>query len=299
MIKKTLYFGNPVYLKTANDQLVLETWEEPKQVKSIPIEDIGIVMLDNQQITITQALMAKLLENNVAIITCDATHHPAGILFNLEGNTLQSQKHQCQLQASIPLKKQLWQQTISAKITNQAALLKTQRVEYKYLLGLSEKVKSGDTDNCEAKAASFYWKHIFPDFLEFRRERYGLPPNNLLNYGYAILRASVARALTGSGLLPTLGIHHKNQYNAFCLADDIMEPYRPYVDQLVCGIVRMNGKFLDMTPSMKKELLAIPNMDVKIEGRKSPLMNAISRTTASLVRCYEGDGRKLLYPNLE
>jgi CRISPR-associated protein Cas1 len=298
MIKRTLYFGNPAYLKTTNEQLVLETGEDPKQVKSIPIEDIGIVMLDNQQITITQALMAKLLENNVAVITCDATHHPAGILFNLEGNTLQSQKHQWQLQASIPLKKQLWQQTVAAKISNQAALLKIQRVHNKFLSSLAEKVKSGDSENCEAKAASYYWKHIFPDFLEFRRERYGPPPNNLLNYGYAILRAMVARALTASGLLPTLGIHHKNQYNAFCLADDIMEPYRPFVDKVVCGIVSMNGKFLDMTPSMKKELLQIPGMDVTMESKKSPMMIAITRTTASLVRCYEGESRKILFPNL-
>lgn len=299
MIKRTLYFGNPAYLKTTNEQLVVELANEPKEAKSIPIEDIGIVMLDHQQITITQALLAKLLENNVAVITCDATHHPAGILFNLEGNTLQSQKHQAQIQASIPLKKQLWQQTISSKITNQAALLKSERAEHKLLLNLADKVKSGDADNCEAKAAAYYWKHLFPDFLSFRRERFGPPPNNLLNYGYAILRAMVARALTASGLLPTLGIHHKNQYNAFCLADDIMEPYRPYVDRIVCGIIAMNGRFLEMTPSMKKELLAIPGLDVNLEGKKSPMINAITRTTASLVKCYDGESRKLIFPNLD
>ncbi len=296
MIKRTLYFGNPAYLKTANEQLVFESTEELKEQKTVPIEDIGVILLDHQQITITQALLAKLLENNVAVITCDATHHPAGLLFNLEGNTLQSQKHQAQLEATVPLKKQLWQQTIIAKITNQAALLKDQRQDPKYLLRLAGTIKSGDTENSEAKAASYYWKHLFPDFLEFRRERYGPPPNNLLNYGYSILRALVARALVGSGLLPTLGIHHKNQYNAFCLADDIMEPYRPYIDKLVCDIIRLNGRFLEMTPLMKKELLSIPSMDVQLEGKKSPLMNAVSRTTASLVRCYEGDNRKIIYP---
>ena len=160
-------------------------------------------------------------------------------------------------------------------------------------------MKSGDADNCEAKAAAYYWKHLFPDFLSFRRERFGPPPNNLLNYGYAILRAMVARALTASGLLPTLGIHHKNQYNAFCLADDIMEPYRPYVDRIVCGIIAMNGRFLEMTPSMKKELLAIPGLDVNLEGKKSPMINAITRTTASLVKCYDGESRKLIFPNLD
>jgi CRISPR-associated protein Cas1 len=278
--------------------LVIEKKNE-ETAASIPIEDIGVILLDNQQITITQALMARLLENNVAVITCDATHHPAGILFNLEGNTLQSQKHQAQLDASVPLKKQLWQQTVTAKIQNQAALLKEERAEAKYLLRLSESVKSGDADNAEAKAASYYWKKLFPDFLDFKRERYGLPPNNLLNYGYSLLRALVARALVGSGLLPTLGIHHKNQYNAFCLADDIMEPYRPFVDRIICQIVRMNGRFLEMTPNMKKLLLEIPAMDVNIDGKKSPMMNAVSRTTASLVKCYEGEARKILYPELK
>ena len=166
------------------------------------------------------------------------------------------------------------------------------------MLTYSREVKSGDSENHEAKAAAYYWKRVFPDFLEFRRERYGPPPNNLLNYGYAILRAMVARGLTASGLLPTLGIHHRNQYNAYCLADDIMEPYRPFVDKVVCQIIRGNGKFLEMTPNMKKALLEISSMDVIIDGQKSPLMNAVQRTTASLAKCFEGKGRKILYPEL-
>jgi CRISPR-associated protein Cas1 len=166
------------------------------------------------------------------------------------------------------------------------------------MLTLSQSVKSGDSDNCEARAAVYYWKHLFPDFLQFKRERYGLPPNNLLNYGYAILRAVVARALVCSGLLPTLGIHHRNQYNAYCLADDIMEPYRPFVDRVVCGIIRMNGDFLEMTPSMKKQLLEIPAMDVMLEDQKSPLMNAVQRTTASLARSFESGSKQILYPQM-
>ena len=297
MIKRTLYFGNPAYLKTANEQMVIEI-HDSGETKSTPIEDIGLLLLDHQQITITQSLLAKLLANNTAVITCDNTHHPAGMLLSLDGNTLQSQKFQAQIDASVPLKKQLWQQTVTAKIENQAALLAIQREDNKLLLHYAKDVKSGDSENHEAKAAAHYWKHIFPDFLEFRRERYGPPPNNLLNYGYAILRALVARSLTGSGLLPTLGIHHRNQYNAYCLADDIMEPYRPYVDQVVCQIIRGNGKFLEMTPSMKKALLELPTMDVRIDGQKSPLMNAVQRTTASLAKCFEGKTRKILYPEL-
>jgi len=295
MIKRTLYFGNPAYLKTANEQLIIEM-QDSGETKSAPIEDIGLLILDHQQITITQALIARLLANNVALITCNHTHHPTGLLLNLEGNSLQSQKFTAQVEASIPLKKQLWQQTVVAKIMNQAALLEKERVENKPLLKYVREVKSGDSGNCEAKAAAYYWKHLFPDFLQFRRERYGAPPNNLLNYGYAILRAVVARSLVASGLLPTLGIHHRNQYNTYCLADDMMEPYRPFVDQVVCDIVRMNGKFLEMGARMKEQLLALPAMDVKIEQQKSPLMNAVQRTTASLAKCFSGESRKILYP---
>ena len=297
MIKRTLYFGNPAYLRTANEQLIVEM-QETGELKSAPIEDIGFIILDHQQITITQALMAKLLANNTALITCNHTHHPVGLLLNLDGNSLQSLHFQSQIEASLPLRKQLWQQTVICKILNQAALLGLQKQENKLLLQYAKDVKSGDSENHEAKAAVYYWKRLFPDFLEFRRDREGPPPNNLLNYGYAILRALVARSLVASGLLPTLGIHHRNQYNSYCLADDIMEPYRPFVDRIVCHIVRGNGRFLEMTPSMKKELLSIPAIDVRIDGQKSPLLNAVQRTTASLARCFEGKVRKLLYPEL-
>ncbi len=220
------------------------------------------------------------------------------MLLNLDGHTLQSQRFQAQIEATIPLKKQLWQQTVTAKITNQANLLQLRKTENKFLTNLSKNVLSGDSSNCEAQAANYYWKNLFPEFLNFKRFREGDPPNNLLNYGYAILRALVARSLVGSGLLPTLGIFHRNQYNAYCLADDMMEPYRPYVDKIVCDIVRSNGKFLEMTPKMKQQLLSLPVMDVMIDDEKSPLMNAVQRTTASLAKCFEGKSRKVLYPTL-
>lgn len=295
MIKRTLYFGNPAYLKTTNEQLVIEL-KDSDTPQSAPIEDIGLIILDHQQITITQALMAKLLANNTALITCDDTHHPTGLLLSLDGHSLQSQKFQAQIEASAPLKKQLWQQTIAAKIENQAAMLAFRREENKLMLRLAENVKSGDSENAEAQAAVYYWKKVFPEFLNFRRERHGPPPNNLLNYGYAILRALVARSLVGSGLLPTLGIFHRNQYNAYCLADDIMEPYRPFVDFTVYQIIRNNGTNLEMTPAMKKSLLQLPAMDVMMENKKTPLINAVQRTTASLAKCFEGSVRKILYP---
>jgi len=184
------------------------------------------------------------------------------------------------------------------KITNQANLLQINRAETGNMKRWVSDVKSGDSENHEARAAVYYWTKLFPHFPDFKRERFGTPPNNLLNYGYAILRAIVARSLVGSGLLPTLGIHHRNQYNAYCLADDIMEPYRPYVDELVLKFVNANGpNFLDpMTTSMKRELLALPTTDVVIDGEKSPLMIGVQRTTASLAKCFEGSVRKIAYP---
>ncbi len=297
MIKRTLYLGNPAYIKTKNEQLIVEL-ADTGEIKTAVIEDIAVLILDNQQITITHAVIAKLLQNNVALITCNETHHPTGLLLNLDGHTLQSQRFQFQIDATVPLKKQLWQQTIMAKIVNQANLFAYYRIANKPLVNLVTKVKSGDADNCEAQAAVYYWKNLFPIFPGFKRQRDGAPPNNLLNYGYAILRAVVARSLVGSGLLPTLGIFHRNQYNAYCLADDIMEPYRPYVDKLVFDIVRNNGSFLEITPAMKQDLLGLPVIDVLIDDEKSPLMLAVQRTTASLAKCFEGKSRKLLFPVL-
>lgn len=296
MIKRTLYFSTPAHLHTNNEQLMMQL-KDTGELKQAPIEDIGLLILDNHQITLTQALMSKLLANNVALITCDQTHHPVGLFLNLDGNTLQSQKFQAQVEASVPLKKQLWQQTIICKIQNQAALLEKERANNSLLLTYAKEVKSGDSEKHEAKAAAYYWKNLIPSFLHFTRERFGAPPNNLLNYGYAILRAIVARSLVGSGLLPTLGIFHKNQYNAYCLADDIMEPYRPFVDKVVCDIIRLNGHYLELGTKLKQQLLAIPTLDVIIEGQKSPLMNAVQRTTASLAKCFEGNTRKILYPS--
>ena len=241
MIKRTLYFGNPAYLSLRYEQMVIKLPEVVKNetlsdsfkeeaVRTIPIEDIGVVLLDHKQITITQGLLEKLLENNCALITCDNSHLPVGLMLPLCGNTTQSERFSNQIEASLPLKKQLWQQTIMAKISNQATLLQNRRgAEVGNMRKWATDVKSGDSENLEARAAAYYWKNIFPSIPHFIRGREGDPPNNLLNYGYAILRAVVARALVSSGLLPTLGIHHHNKYNAYCLADDIMEPYRPYV----------------------------------------------------------------------
>lgn len=300
MIKKTLYFGNPAYLSLKLEQLVIKTQKQEDDgeslTKTIPIEDIGVVVLDHRQITITQGVMEKLLENNCAVITCDSRHLPVGLLLPLVGNTVQNERFRSQIDSSLPLRKQLWQQTIQAKIANQAAVLEysTSRRHGNMLAWVSQ-VKSGDSDNVEARAATYYWKTIFPERPDFLRGQFEDEPNGLFNYGYAILRAVVARSLVMSGLLPTLGIHHHNRYNAYCLADDIMEPYRPYVDRLVLDIIAEDGN-LSLTQSAKLRLLSIPVLDVEIDGHTSPLMVAVSTTTASLAKCFGGDLRKIVYP---
>ena len=302
MIKRTLYFGNPAYLSMRNAQLVIHIPEangmdDKTGNNTIPVEDIGVVILDNKQITITHGLMEALLANNCALITCDSSRMPVGLQLPLSGNTIQSERFQSQIEASIPLQKQLWQQTIQYKITNQAYVLHTQRgVVVKNMLAWVNDVKSGDTDNLEARAAAYYWGSIFPEISDFRRGREGIPPNNLLNYGYAILRAVVARSLVGSGLLPTFGIHHHNRYNAYCLADDIMEPYRPFVDKLVIEIMDSGEDFSELSKPIKAKLLTIPVLNVTINNQRSPLMIAVGFTTASLAKCYAGETRKIVYP---
>ena len=302
MIKRTLCFSNPAYLSMKNRQLVVRMEKQDdasERTTTIPIEDIGIVVLDNQQITLTHGLMAALLDNNASVITCDDRHMPVGLLLPLEGHTVQSERFQDQLAASLPLRKQLWQQTVQQKILNQATLLRELHgCEIGNMQQWAAEVRSGDSTNLEGRAAAFYWSHLLPNIDHFTREREGDYPNSLFNYGYAILRAVIARALVSSGLLPTLGIHHHNRYNAYCLADDIMEPYRPYVDRLVIQTMHQYPNTEKLTTDLKRSLLTVPTLEVHINGQRSPLMVAASQTTASLARCFSGESRKLTYPEM-
>ena len=308
MIKKTLYFGNPAYLSLRNEQLVIRLPEVEKanlpeaikqeSTRTIPIEDIGVMVLDNKQITITQGVLAALLNNTVAVITCDNKRMPTGMLLPLSGNTLHQERFRNQIEAAVPLRKQLWQQTVKAKIENPAfCLQKNTSKSFAPLHVLARSVRSDDADNNEAQAAAYYWKNIFPNLPDFTRDKEGTPPNNLLNYGYAILRAVIARALVGSGLLPVYGIHHHNRYNAYCLADDIMEPYRPFVDDLVIKTTNKKEIPAELTTELKQEMLMIPVLDVLIGGKRSPLMIAAGQTTASLAKCYNGESRNIAYPS--
>ncbi|MDY5969023.1 MAG: type II CRISPR-associated endonuclease Cas1 [Bacteroidales bacterium] len=305
MIKRTLVFGNSARLFLRNGQLVVERdgdgADKPQttlrpQPTTIPVEDIGLVVLEDQQITITHGLLAALLDNNAAVVTCDRRRMPCGLLLPLEGNTIQSERFQAQLEASVPQRKQLWQQTVSAKIQNQGLLLASLGRTADCMFQWARQVKSGDSDNLEGRAAAYYWKTLFADVEGFKRGREEAYPNNLLNYGYAILRAVVARSLVASGLLPVMGIHHRSRYNAYCLADDVMEPYRPFVDNVVVKTMCLFPGIDELNKEVKKELLGIPVCDVVIGGARSPLMVGTTQTTASLAKCFLGELRKVSYP---
>ncbi len=299
MIKQTLLFSTPVYLAVKNQQLVIDT-RSNKGVVTRPIEDIGLIVIESHAVTLTSALLAALMENNVSVVVCDSKHLPSAIMLPLAGNTLLTERTAAQLRASQPLKKQLWQQTVIYKIQNQGAILKDcNPKDSSCMKEMAKIVKSGDPDNIEARAAVFYWKNLFPKNPDFMRGDEENELNSLLNYGYAILRAIIARALVGAGLIPHVGIFHHNKYNAYCLADDIMEPYRPYVDNLVWHLSESYDISEGLTTELKRRLLEIPVLDVTIGRVKRPLMVAAEITAASLARCYTGELRKISYPEIK
>jgi CRISPR-associated protein Cas1 len=297
-MKRILCFTNPAYLSLSKNQLVVK-YQDKDEVKRVPIEDIGVIVLEHSQITITHGLMSHLLGNNVALITSDDHHLPQGMFLNLNGHSEQQERFSVQINATKSMKDEFWKQTIKRKIMNQASVLKANGIAADNMVYWSKKVDPGDSKNLEARAAAYYWQKLFVDHIQsFRRGRFGEAPNNLLNYGYAILRGVIARALVSSGLLPTLGYHHHNKYNAYCLADDVIEPYRPYVDQLVLELIRNEENFDELTPDLKKKLLMISSMDIKIKNQSRPLMLAVQQTVSSLYKCYERSEKIIIFPEM-
>ncbi|MCK9160759.1 MAG: type II CRISPR-associated endonuclease Cas1 [Bacteroidaceae bacterium] len=296
MLKRSIYITTPQKLRLKNNQLIL-TSMETGEINSIPIEDLGFVILEHPQISLSLPMLSALSHNNVAVIFCDEQHMPDAMLTSLSNNNLQNVVFKNQINASLPLKKRLWKQTIERKILNQSRLLKKLEMPYEDIFLLSKDVKSDDITNREGQAARLYWKRLMGD--HFIRDRFGDYPNALLNYGYILLRAAMARSLIGSGLLATLGIHHHNKYNAFCLADDVMEPYRPYVDELVYEICQKFKPIDELKKEHKMELLQILTTDVLIGKNKRPLMVALSQTTASLTECYSEKSKEIIYPNFK
>ncbi len=292
MLKKSILVENKATLNTRNNQLIIKS---DIRESSIPIEDIGFLVIDNREIFISISAMNLLVKNNAALIICDEVHLPNGMFMNLNSHHIQQEIFKNQIDASVPLKKQLWQQTVVEKIQNQGILLQKITGKKNQFEFIASKVLSGDTSNMEGVAASAYWKSFFE--MDFKRERFGDYPNNFLNYGYAILRAATARALAGSGMLNTLGIHHKSKYNAFALADDIMEPFRPLVDEIVWELIQHYDE-QELTTNIKSELVQVTTRTVYFEDEKSPLMVGLQKTASSLQKCFMGERKKIKYPQL-
>lgn len=297
MITRSIYIGNPAYLKLKDNQMKVICPETKELKGSVPVEDLGLLMLDHFQITISHQLIQKMMGNNVVVISCDAHHLPHGMMLPMYGHTEHSDRVKHQLNASEPLKKQLWKQTVTDKIENQTEVLKQLGNYFEPMLEYKANVKSGDATNMEGIAAQHYWKHLInPDFL---RERFGESPNQFFNFGYAVLRSIVARSLVETGLLPVMGIFHRNKYNPYCLADDVMEPYRPFVDMLVVQWLEQHPDTEELTKDFKAYMLRIATKDVKIDGKIRPLMVAVKVTATSLFKCYSGEKRQIAYPEFK
>lgn len=292
MLKRTLLFSSPVYLSLKNEQLVVCFKDTPDDKRTIPIEDIGFILIDNPMVSITMPLINALADNNVALIFCDEKSMPNAMLQNLDTHSLQCEILNKQIAIGEVLRKNLWKQTIEAKIKNQSKLLMKLGKDGNVLKPYYSNVKSGDADNREGAAARIYWMRLFGN--DFVRDR-NLPGiNSLLNYGYTILRAATTRALMGAGLLPAIGIFHHNRSNAFPLADDIMEPYRPYVDEIVYDM--FNDGMTELNQKSKSSLLHVLFCDTHFSKVTRPLSIALTMTAASLVKCYSKEMDKISYP---
>ncbi|MGB7210065.1 MAG: type II CRISPR-associated endonuclease Cas1 [Pyrinomonadaceae bacterium] len=302
MIKRTVEIStHGCYVHTKHEQLVIE--KDGFKIGSVPIEDLGVLILDSPQILITSALMGFLAEQNVAVIFTDSKHLPSSLTVPFSVNSIQTKVLNNQIETSLPTKKRLWSNVISAKILNQSKSLEICGKDGTALREISKNVPSGDPKNLEAYAAKLYWKKLFGD--DFRRDREAVDENMFLNYGYAIVRAATARAIVGTGLHPGLGINHKNQYNPFPLADDLVEPLRPFVDVRVFSIIREmmpdadgSDSEISLSRDVKKDILSLLAEDCIFDGRKSPLLVALGNYVATVKQVMMGEADKPLIPTL-
>jgi len=293
MIKKIIEISKArTRLSIKYGQLIIK---QEHQERIVPCEDIGILLVDHSGVIYTHCVFTELLKNNAAIVLCGPDHHPTGMFLPIQSNSIQTEKHKYQVSTKLPLKKKLWKQIVKVKIKHQAKLVKHNEIAYNWLIALSKRVKSGDTTNVEAQASKKFWAAFFP-FDNFRRLQEGPYPNNLLNYGYMVMRAAVARAICCGGLLPSLGLHHCNRYNAFCLADDLMEPFRGFVEAKVRDICENNDDTENLDQFLKARLLEVLYDEVKIANYKGPLMVGLHRTVASLCRCFQGQQKTIDLP---
>ena len=296
MIKRIIEISRAkTYLSVRYGQLVIK--RNGEQISSIPCEDIGVLLVDHSGITYTHSVFTELLKCGAAVVLCSNNHHPAGMLLPIESNSVQTERFRKQIEAKEPLKKQLWKQIIRKKIKHQAKLVGKDSDVYKPLMTLRDRVRSGDPNNIEAQASKKFWR-AYLQGTKFRRNIDGLPPNNLLNYGYMVIRAAVARALCSAGLLPSLGIHHRNRYNAFCLADDMIEPFRGFVESKVRQICEQQSIIDELDQGTKAAILEVLYEPVTIAGFSGPLLVGLHRTMASLQRCFAREQKELELPEI-
>ena len=294
MLKRTLVFSSPMILSLKNQQLVIAYKDSPDEKRTVPIEDVGMVLLENQQTSITLPLLNALAEGEVQVVLCNNKGMPSAMIQSMNSNNLQGETLRNQIACGEVLKKQLWKQVVEAKIKNQASLLDSVGEDGNVLKPFYSNVRSGDIDNREGIAARIYFQHLFGDGFVRNRDEQGI--NALLNYGYSILRAATCRAIVSSGLLPAIGIYHHNRSNAFPLADDLMEPYRPFVDGVVYDLA-LNGK-TELNKDIKGELISVLYADTIFEKTKRPLSIGLSMTTASMVKCLSKEINTLSMPVL-
>lgn len=297
MIKKVINIDSPAYLNTQYEQLKIRLRETDK-IKSVPLEEIGVLILNNYSITISAVCMMKLNEYKIAMIVSDKSHLPTGMMLPFDGNFEQTERIRKQINLSKPREKNAWKQIIISKIENQSLHLEFLNKDFKAIRKKKDKVLSGDTTNQEGQASKLYWGKLFSG-KDFYRDRYGPYPNNMLNYCYAILRATVARSIVASGLHPSIGLFHHNKYNSYCLADDMMEPFRPFADSLVYKLFLENpDEEFELSQEIRSKLLSVLYLDTEIDKTNHTLEVAVSRSCYSLYKYINGETDKLELPNL-
>jgi CRISP-associated protein Cas1 len=292
MIKRTLFFESAGMINAKLNQLLFTP--ASGETRQVPIEDIGFVIIESPAVVLTSHAIQALSENNAAVVFCNASHMPSSMVVSMDGHSTMHRQTAAQLSATDAVCGRLWKQTVRAKLRNQARCLELGgRNRANKLRALAGTLHNGDPENVEGTAARLYYAAHFPGH-DFTRDRDGPPPNAFLNYGYAVIRAALARALIGSGLLCAKGIHHSNQYNPFVLADDMMEPYRPFVDNAIFNSAIRDADVLDKTT--KAALVMLLSSDVAVAETTRPMMNAMSMTSASLARCFLGESTDIVYP---
>jgi CRISPR-associated protein Cas1 len=305
VIKKIIEISQAkTHLAIRYGQLIIK--QEGEEVSIIPCEDIGVLLVDHSGVTYTHSVFTELLRCGAAVVLCAGDHHPAGMLLPIESNSMQTERFRQQIEAKEPVKKKLWKQIVKAKIKHQSKLVGKDSDIYKALMALRDRVHSGDPENIEAQASKKFWPAYIADLTDsstllgmtFHRNIDGPPPNNMLNYGYMVIRAAIARALCSAGLLPSLGIHHRNRYNAFCLADDMLEPFRGFIEAKVRDVCREIGVPDNLEQAVKAKILEVLYESVTIADFNGPLMVGLHRTMASLVRCFAGEQKDLDLPEI-